>query len=129
MWAYSCCIGRGRSFWVCFKTETIFPFFANLLIRVLTLFYMRPSIFSLEVASDNATLLVIPGTHFHLILCSLHELTQYAGYKIHELVNTNFALAVRLYRKAAQQIYDQIEKLLTSSEGVAKGLTGSHFLL
>eukprot|EP00026_Physarum_polycephalum_P005636 Phypoly_transcript_05671.p1 GENE.Phypoly_transcript_05671~~Phypoly_transcript_05671.p1 ORF type:complete len:536 (+),score=84.02 Phypoly_transcript_05671:209-1816(+) len=78
---------------------------------VLTLFYMRPSIFSLEVASDNATLLVIPG------------------YRIHELVNTNFALAVRLYRKAAQQIYDQIEKLLTSSEGIAKGLTESHFLL
>jgi len=78
---------------------------------VLTLFYMRPSIFSLEVASDNATVLVIPG------------------YKIHELVNTNFALAVRLYKKAAQQIYDQIEKLLKSNDELAKGLTGSHFLL
>jgi hypothetical protein len=83
----------------------------NLEFRILTLFHLRPSIVTIEVASDTATLLVIPA------------------YRIFELVNTNFALAVRMYKKAAQQIYVQIEKLLTSNEGMARGLTDSHFLL
>lgn len=78
---------------------------------LVTLFHLRPSIFDVEVVSDYATVLIIPG------------------YRIHDLVNTNLALAARIYNKAAQQIYTQIEKLLTSSEGSAKGLDESHFLL
>lgn len=72
---------------------------------------MRPSFLSMEVVSDTATVLVIPG------------------YRINELVNTNFPLAVRIVKKAAQQIYSQIEEILTSEEGISRGFTESHFHL
>lgn len=71
--------------------------------RVLTLFYMRPSLVSIECTSDTATLLVIPA------------------YKLQELPNTNFPLSVRFHKKSAQLVYGQIEKVLLSREGLVKG--------
>jgi CRP-like cAMP-binding protein len=64
---------------------------------MLMLFYMRPSMVDLVVTSDTATVLIIPG------------------YKILDLVTTNFPLAVRIYKKAAHLIYSQVEATLSSS--------------
>lgn len=79
--------------------------------RVLTLFHLRPSMLTIEVASDTCTLLIIPG------------------YKFQELITTNFPLAVRLHKKAAQLVYDQIEKSLMSREGVVKGFGEPNVIL
>jgi len=74
---------------------------------LVTLFHMRPYVVSIEVVSDTATLLIIPA------------------YKIRELESSNFPLAVRLHKKAAQVLYGQSERILMSHEGVVKGYSQS----
>ena len=69
---------------------------------ILSLFHLRPSMVNLMVTSDTATVLIIPG------------------YKILDLVNTNFPLAVRMYKKAAHVIHAQLEHM-TGNSPVVKG--------
>eukprot|EP00026_Physarum_polycephalum_P021933 Phypoly_transcript_25574.p1 GENE.Phypoly_transcript_25574~~Phypoly_transcript_25574.p1 ORF type:complete len:158 (+),score=35.22 Phypoly_transcript_25574:45-476(+) len=77
---------------------------------VLTLFHLRPSMMDVEVASDTATLLIIPG------------------YRINELISTNFPLAVRLYKKAAQMIYTQVGHLLKSRDEIVEKFSDTNLL-
>jgi hypothetical protein len=78
---------------------------------VLTLFHLRPSNVTIEVASETATLLIIPS------------------YRIQELVTLNFPLAVRMHKKAAQLVYGQIERILLSREGPVTGFSPSGVFL
>jgi hypothetical protein len=63
-----------------------------------------------EVASDTATLLIIPG------------------YRVTELTSTNFPLAVRLYKKAAQMIYTQVGQILKSRDEIVEKFSDSNLL-
>lgn len=49
---------------------------------------------NLVVTSETATVLIIPG------------------YRIQELVSTNFPLAVKMHKKAAQVIYSQVQYIM-----------------
>jgi CRP-like cAMP-binding protein len=77
---------------------------------VLTLFHLRPSMLDIEVASETATLLIIPG------------------YKIAELITTNFPLAVRMHKKAAQLIYNQVCHVLKTHDEVVEKFSGTNFI-
>eukprot|EP00026_Physarum_polycephalum_P002634 Phypoly_transcript_02642.p1 GENE.Phypoly_transcript_02642~~Phypoly_transcript_02642.p1 ORF type:complete len:383 (+),score=82.81 Phypoly_transcript_02642:846-1994(+) len=72
---------------------------------VITIFHLRPCNITIEVVSDTATLLIIPN------------------YKIQELLTSNFPLAVRVYKKAAQLVYGQIERVLMSRDGIVTGFS------
>jgi len=78
---------------------------------LLTVFHLRPSRLTIEVASDTATLLIIPQ------------------WRLQELITTNLAIAVRLHKKATQLMHSQIEKLLASREGMVIGYTQRNVLM
>ena len=67
---------------------------SNIIVSVDTILFLRPCPVTVEVASETATLLIIPA------------------YKMTELIDSDVAIAVHLFKRSAQILEAQIIKIL-----------------
>eukprot|EP00026_Physarum_polycephalum_P005944 Phypoly_transcript_05983.p1 GENE.Phypoly_transcript_05983~~Phypoly_transcript_05983.p1 ORF type:complete len:557 (+),score=123.39 Phypoly_transcript_05983:35-1705(+) len=74
-----------------------------------SLLHLRPAPVTIRISSETASVLVIPA------------------YKLHELINANPALAVRIYKKTAALVDKKIDRVLRQRHQLTTELCGAEF--